>query len=135
MLPKATVQAICHDPAAEAVLLPIPRALSPERTRPEILSLGRWGKVRGIPAGPWPLLRSAFLRGVGPRPDLLLVHADPGHRLPDWAQTQVDRERARGALVLAVQRGAFMPPSTPPEDPDRVLEGTAGRRLRGAEPW
>ncbi|MEB3298153.1 MAG: hypothetical protein VKO21_01535 [Candidatus Sericytochromatia bacterium] len=122
MLPRATVQAICHDAAADAVLLPILRGLSPERTRPEIVSLRRWGKRRGIRSGPVPLLRSAFLRAAGPRPDLLLVHADPGHPLPDWAMTQVVRERARGALVLAVQRGAFHPLARPAPDPDHALE-------------
>ncbi|MBM3260607.1 MAG: hypothetical protein FJY99_12810 [Candidatus Sericytochromatia bacterium] len=123
MLPKATVQAICHDEAAAAVLVPVLRGLSPDRIRPEIVSLTRWGRRRGIPSGPTPLLRSAFLRSAGPRPDLLLVHADPGHPLPDWAQTQVDRERARGALVLAVQRGCFHPPAHATVDPDRVVEG------------
>ena len=55
-------------------------------------------------------------------PSALLIHADPAHPLPPWADRFVARERARGIRVLAVQKGAFYaPPPPPPADPDRLL--------------
>jgi hypothetical protein len=115
------ISALLSHPGAAEALLPVLRALPAHRAEVSALAY-RWpGFDESVPVGPGPLLRGLF-PGAGAPADVLLIHADPGHALPGWAERFVAGARERGSRIVAVQRGPFYGPPPPPSvDPDLLL--------------